>query len=317
MKTNVDTLSPITTSSGLPLNASLFTVFLCILFGANAVAIKVSLAGVGVFTTAGIRFGSAAIVILLWALYARKPLKITRRQLQQLIILALVFFVQLSFFYLGLSKTTASHGTLIANALPFFVMILAHFYIPGDTITVKKIIGLILGFSAVVILFFDNIALTADFLQGDLLVLVAVLVWSGNVIYIKKVIDQFHPIQITLYTMMLAAPMFFISGFFLDGDMVSYVDVSIIGSLLYQALVTASFGMVAWYTMIGKYGATALHSFIFIMPISGVFLGIALLNEPLTAHLIISIILVVTGLIVINRQRHPLPQETRENMRSI
>jgi len=307
LKTNIDSLSPITTSSELPLDASLFTVFLCILFGANAVAIKVSLVGVGVFTTAGIRFGAASIVILLWALYAGKPLKIKRTQLQQLIILALIFFVQLSFFYLGLSKTTASHGTLIANVLPFFVMILAHFFIPDDTITLKKIVGLILGFSGVVILFFDNLVLTTDALHGDLLVLLAVLVWSGNAIYIKKVINHFHPIQITLYTMMLAAPMFFVSGFFLDGDMVSYVDTPIVSSLLYQTLVTASFGMVAWYTMIRKYGATALHSFIFIMPISGVFLGVVLLNEPVTANLIISIIFVVTGLIVVNRQQHPLP----------
>lgn len=307
LKTNANTLIPITTSNELPLDASLFTVFICILFGANAVAVKVSLVGIGVFTTAGIRFGTASIAILLWALYARKPLAIKPSQVKQLVILALIFFVQLSFFYLGLSKTTASHGTLIANVLPFFVMILAHFFIPGDTITVKKIVGLILGFSGVVILFFDNIALTADVLRGDLLILFAVLVWSGNVIYIKKVIDQFHPVQITLYTMMLAAPMFFVSGVLFDGEMVSYVDVPIIGSLLYQAFVTASFGMVAWYTMIRKYGATALHSFIFIMPISGVFFGVVLLNEPITANLMISIIFVVTGLIVVNRQRHYLP----------
>ena len=36
--------------------AGLFTVFLCILFGSNAVAIKISFSGLGVFTTAAIRF---------------------------------------------------------------------------------------------------------------------------------------------------------------------------------------------------------------------------------------------------------------------
>lgn len=37
--------------------AAVFTLCLCTLFGANAVAIKISLSGLGVFTTAGLRFG--------------------------------------------------------------------------------------------------------------------------------------------------------------------------------------------------------------------------------------------------------------------
>jgi drug/metabolite transporter (DMT)-like permease len=276
--------------------------FLCILFGANAVAIKISLTGLGVFTTAGIRFGIAAIAIFLWALCTGRSLAVTKIQFRQLIILALFFVVQLTLFYFGQSKTTASHGTLIANVLPFIVMILAHYFIPGDRINLKKISGLVLGFAGVVLLFFDNIALTGDALQGDLLILLAVLVWGFHVVYIKNVIEGFHPIQITLYPMSMAAPLFLLAGFFFDGKMISFIDASIIKAMLYQTFVTASFGLVAWNTMIRRFGATALHSFVFIMPISGVFLGVTLLNEPVTANLIGAIILVVTGLLIVNKK---------------
>lgn len=276
--------------------------FLCILFGANAVAIKISLTGLGIFTTAGIRFGISAIAIFLWALCTGRSLAITKIQFRQLIILALFFFVQLTLFYFGQSKTTASHGTLIVNVLPFIVMILAHYFIPGDRINLKKISGLVLGFAGVVLLFFDNIALTGDVLQGDLLVLLAVLVWGFHVVYIKNVIEGFHPIQVTLYPMSMAAPLFLLAGFFLDGEMISFIDASIIKSMLYQTFVTASFGLVAWNTMVRKFGATALHSFVFIMPISGVFLGVTLLDEPITINLMGSIILVVTGLLIVNKK---------------
>ncbi len=289
------------TSHGLPLGASLFSMFLCMLFGANAVAIKISLTGLGVFTTAGIRFSIAALVIFLWSLITNCPLAVTRSQLRKLAILPIFFFIQLSLFYFGQSKTTASHGTLIANVLPFVVMILAHCFIPGDTINLKKVTGLLLGFAGVLVLFFDNAALTGDALQGDVLILCAVLVWGCHVVYIKKIIEDFHPIQITLYPISIAAPMFLLSGFLWDGEMVRFIDASIIKAMLYQALVTASFGFVAWNTMIQKFGATALHAFVFIMPLSGVFLGVTLLGEPITTNLICSIILVVTGLIVVNR----------------
>ncbi|WP_240744167.1 DMT family transporter [Desulfopila sp. IMCC35006] len=293
----------------LPLRASLFTTFLCILFGANAVAIKISLTGLGVFTNAGMRFGIAALVIYLWARYTGKPLAVKRNQVHQLVILAMFFFVQLSLFYFGQNKTTASHGTLITNVLPFVVMILAHYCIPGDTINLRKVSGLVLGFAGVLVLFFDHTVLTGDALRGDLFILLAVLVWGCHVVYMKKVIEGFHPIQVTLYPVSLAAPLFLLSGFLWDGEMVRFIDASIIKAMLYQTLVTAAFGFVAWNTMIQKFGATALHSFVFIMPVSGVFLGVTLLGEPVTANLICAIVLVVTGLIVVNRvSRNRLPR---------
>ena len=300
-------LVPLATSHGLPFGASVFTMFLCMLFGANAVAIKISLTGLGIFTTAGVRFSCAAIIIFIWARSTGKPLAVTYTQIRQLIILALFFFVQLTLFYFGQSKTTASHGTLITNVLPFVVMLLAHYFIPGDTINLRKVSGLILGFTGVLVLFFDNAVLTGDALQGDLLVLLAVLVWGCHVVYIKRIIEGFHPIQVTLYPISMAAPMFLLCGFFLDNEMVRFIDSSIIKAMLYQTIVTASFGFLAWNTMIRKFGATALHSFVFIMPVSGVFLGITLLDEPITANLIGAIVLVVTGLIVVNKMSTSRP----------
>jgi drug/metabolite transporter (DMT)-like permease len=294
--------SPPATSDGLPLGASLFTIFLCILFGANAVAIKISLTGLGVFTTAGIRFGIAAMVIVLWAMCTGRPLAVHKNQVRQLVTLALFFFVQLSLFYFGQNKTSASHGTLISNVLPFVVMLLAHRFIPGDIINLKKVSGLLLGFAGVLLLFFDKVALTGDALLGDLLILLGVLVWGCHVVYIKKIIEGFHPIQVTLYPISMAAPLFLVCGFLFDGEMIRFVDASVVKAMLYQIFVTASFGFVAWNTMIRRFGATALHSFVFIMPLSGVFLGVTLLGEPLTVNLIGSIVLVVTGLLVVNRK---------------
>lgn len=308
VKTHVKALHPQLASHGLPLGASFFTAFLCILFGANAVAVKISLTGLGVFTTAGLRFGTAAIVLLVWAVCTGKPLAVNRRQFGHLALLAAIFFAQLSLFYFGQNKTTASHGTLISNILPFMVMLLAHVFIPGDSINRKKLFGLIVGFAGVVVLFFDNVALSGDALRGDLLIFLAVMVWSCHVVYIKTIIGGFNPFQITLYPMAMAAPIFLFCGSLFDGEMIRFIDAAIFKSMIYQIFVTASFGFVAWNTMISRFGATALHSFVFIMPISGVFLGVVLLDEPVTANLVGAIVLVVTGLIVVNRIKAALPQ---------
>lgn len=285
----------------LPLSASLYSVFLAILFGANAVTMKVSLAGLGPFTNAGLRFSVAALCILLWSTTVGIPLRVKKEHRGSLVLLGMVFFFQLSFFYFGMKKTTATHGTLIANLLPFVVMVLAHFFIPGDRVVLKKALGLVLGFFGILVLISDVGTAAAGNLTGDLFILAAVLIWGCNAVYTKRVIAHYHPVQITLYPMMIASVLFLLNGYFWDQPMVKTITPSVIAGLFYQTFVTASFGMVAWNTMIRKYGATSLHSFVFIMPLSGVLLGVLLLGEPLTLRLIASMILVVTGLIIVNR----------------
>lgn len=287
----------------MPFNASLFTVFLTVLFGANAVAVKVGFAGVGVFSSAGIRFGLAAIAIALWATWSGRSLRITGNQAVHLLAISIFFTVQVALFYTGLSKTTASHGTLIANFLPFIVLILAHYFIPGETFTLRKVIGVLLGFCGVMLLVFADQGVDTDIRTGDFIILSAVLIWGINAIYIKKVITTIHPVLVTLYPMVFGAPCLLLAGAFFDDIMVTYIDVSIAFSFFYQSFITASFGYVAWNTMVREYGTSIVHSFVFIMPVSGVFFGVILLGEPVTVTLICSIMLIAAGIVVISHRK--------------
>ncbi len=287
----------------LTVKAAALTILICVLFGANPVAIKFSLTGLGAFTAAGIRFSIAAVVIFLWARVKKIPLKLNKKQLGQMVILAAIFVVQLSCFYNGLGKTTASHGALISNVLPFIILVLAHFFIPGDTISLKKGIGITLGFIGVLFLLFDEQDLTGDFKKGDLIILAAVFLWGTSAVFVKRIIDKYNVIQITIYPMIFGIPFFFLGGFLWDGQMIQMINPTIIKALLYQSIITASFGFIAWNSLLQKFGATALHSFIFIMPLTGVLFGVLLLKEPITPNLIISIAFIVAGVIIVNLRR--------------
>jgi drug/metabolite transporter (DMT)-like permease len=90
--------------------------------------------------------------------------------------------------------------------------------------------------------------------------------------------------------------------------MISHIDAKIIGAMVYQSFVTASFGFVVWMSLLQKYGAVALHSFIFIMPVTGVLLGGLILGEPITINILIAMLLIVTGILIIHfRQKKPIP----------
>ncbi len=288
--------------------AASFTVFICMLFGANAVAIKISLEGLGVFTTAGIRFGIASVAIFLWARITGRSFEIKKEQILQLFVISIVFTVQLSLFYLGLSKSNASRGTLLVNFQPFFTLFLAHFFIPGDRITKRKIMGILLGFAGVAFVFLEKKGIASDFKVGDVMILAAAFLWSCNAVYTKRIISAFKPFQIALFPMIFSVPFFFLEGVLWDHHMIAFIDSKIIGAMLYQSLVTASFGFVVWNSLLQRYGAVALHSFIFIMPITGVLLGGLILGEPITINILIAMLLIVAGILITHiKQKKPIP----------
>lgn len=288
--------------------AASFTVFICMLFGANAVAIKISLEGIGVFTTAGIRFAIASVAIFLWAKITGRSFKINKDQILQLLVISIVFTIQLSLFYLGLSKSNASRGTLLVNFQPFFTLFLAHFFIPGDRITKRKIMGILLGFAGVAFVFLEKKGVTSDFEVGDVMILAAAFLWSCNAVYTKRIISAYKPFQIALFPMIFSVPFFFLEGVLWDHHMITFIDSKIIGAMVYQSLVTASFGFVVWNSLLQRYGAVALHSFIFIMPITGVLLGGLILGEPLTVNILIAMLLIVAGILMTHiKQKKPIP----------
>ena len=284
----------------LPLSAVVFTIFLCIIFGSNAVAVKIAFSGIGVFTSAAIRFGIAAVAIFLWARLTGQTILLKKGQIHQVLIFSLLFTVQLSLFYLGLSKSNASRGTLLANLVPFFILFLAHFFIPGDRITKRKFCGILLGFAGVIFMFIDEEAIHAGFRTGDLIILSAVSIWSCATVYLKRIIGTFSPFQLVMYSTLFSVPLFLMAALLWDKAMIFQLNAPVIGAILYQSLITASFGFVAWNTMLKKYGAVSLHSFMFIMPIAGVALGGLVLGEPITLKILLALVFIALGILVVH-----------------
>ena len=280
-------------------SSALLAVLLCGAFGANAVAIKMSLSGLGPFTAAGSRFLIASMTIFIWARATGRSIRVGRNQVFTLFIIWVLFSSQISLMYLGIHLTNASRATLITNLQPFFVLFLAHLFIREERITPRKTMGLLLGFGGVCLVFLEEKGVGDQFRTGDILIVLTTLLWAANSVYTKKVIHIFSPYLVVLYPMLFSIPLFFVGGLLWDEPMVGDVNFKIAAALLYQALVAAAFGFIAWNTLLRRHGAVALNSYNFLMPIAGVFCGWWLLGEPLTVKIWLALALVTAGIVVI------------------
>jgi|SaaInl8_200m_RNA_FD_contig_123_12550_length_1993_multi_2_in_0_out_1_3 drug/metabolite transporter (DMT)-like permease len=279
--------------------ACLAPIFLCILFGASPVAVKLTLTGLGPFTSAGVRFSMALPVIWLWAIFTGQSFRIPRKHILDIIFISLIFTTQMSCYYKGISSSTASRSILIVNFQPFLVLFLAHFFIPGERITLKNFLGITLGFSGICFLFLKKNALVSDFHHGDLITLLSALCWAANIIYTKLVLKNLQPFHTVLYPMAISIPFFFLAGFLWDDFMITKTGPKVLGALLYQVLIVTAFGFVTWNALLKKYGPGALNTFFFILPVAGVFFGGLILNEPITLKMLIALLFIVSGIIVV------------------
>lgn len=284
---------------GWTLYSVAMAVFLSAAFGANTVAIKISVSGLGPFTTAGIRFLIASLAIFVWARATGRSFQVHRDQVQPLLVIFLFFFSQISSLYLGINRTNASRAALISNLQPFFVLFLAHFFIPNDRINFRKAVGLLLGFTGVCFVFLEREGVTEGFQIGDVLMLLSTSLWAVSTVYTKTVLHRLSPHFIAFYQMAVSVPLFFLCGLVWDQPMIGALNAKVVIAVLYQALVAAAFGFIAWNTLLQRHGAVILNSFNFILPMAGVFLAWWLLNEPLTVKILLALLFITAQMLVL------------------
>ncbi len=283
----------------LSLFAAGMAAFLCALWGANTVAIKFSLLGMGPFTSAAVRFGISAGFLWAWAKISGQSLKPAAGQLRPLMVNSLLFFVQLSLVYVGFTMTSASRGALLTNLQPFFLLFLAHFFLSGDRITWLKLLGLILGFTGAACVLLDRYDSSRNLMAGDLLLLVSTIVWACSAAYTKHLVRSSSSIQIVFYQLLFAVPLFALGAPLWDTPMIIRIDFGIAAAIVFQVVLTTSFAFVAWTRLMQTYGAVALHSFVFLIPVSGVFLAAIILDEPMTRMILLALVLITAGILIV------------------
>jgi drug/metabolite transporter (DMT)-like permease len=76
-----------------------------------------------------------------------------------------------------------------------------------------------------------------------------------------------------------------------------------VGSMIYQTVWVVCVTFALWYALIVRYSASRLSAFTFLSPLFGVAAGHVVLGDPITPAFAIAVVLVITGLILVNRPR--------------
>jgi drug/metabolite transporter (DMT)-like permease len=290
-----------------PLNAFavLLTVALCFSWGFNQVAVKLAIAEVPPLIQAAIRSTGAALIVAAWARLKSVPLLDRDRTLLPGIIAGVLFGAEFLLIYRGLLWTTASRAVLFIYLAPFFVVLGARWFLPGDRFGLSQWIGLALSFAGMVVAFgLPTPAADPRQLIGDIMMVAAAAAWAATTLVIKaSALARASSEKTLLYQLVVSAPMLALGVVVFGERMTAMPSLVPLASLAYQTVWVVSVTFMLWFALIVHYSASRLSVFTFLTPLFGVAAGYLVLGEPLTLAFAAAVALVAAGLILVNRPR--------------
>ena len=284
----------------------------CLLWGSAFPSIKIGyeLFSIGVDDTfekiifAGFRFFLSSMMIFLFCLATKRTLKVKKSDFKKLIFLGLIqTAIQYTFFYIGLSNTSGTKGSILASTSTFFAVILAHFFYDEDKLNMRKITGVALGFIGVSIVNISGNSIQGGFtLVGDGFVIISSLMGALGGIYTKKIAKDIDPFLVSGYQLFTGSLFLIIAGFLGVEKGITFT-IEGFGLILYLGFISAAaFSM--WTILLKYNGVGKISIYKFTIPIFGVFLSYIFLGERLLgANVVLSIILVAASIILINLDR--------------
>ncbi|MBG99316.1 MAG: hypothetical protein CMN58_03090 [Solibacterales bacterium] len=287
------------------LSTALFTLGICILWGGNVVAIKFGLIAFPPFWSAFWRFLICCIVVFLWSHWRGLSLLPQRSEIRQLGILGCLFTVQIASLNLGVNWTSPAYGVVLLNANPIFANLLAHFVVPGDRLSVRRVIALLMAFGGICIVFLGNPVetLAERPMMGNLLVILTSFLLGIRVVYTNRLVQSIEPVRAVFWQAMGSLPVFLLCGWLFEPPLLSsFVPLASLLAVAYQGVIVAGFCFVGWTILLKHHSPSKLSMFGFVSPIFGVLFSGLFFGEPITSRLWIGLIAVTLGIFLVTRQ---------------
>ncbi|MDP6984327.1 MAG: DMT family transporter [Candidatus Latescibacteria bacterium] len=266
------------------------------LWGGNQVAIKAGLEGMPPVAMAVARFALGLGIVFIAAAIARISVLRVGGQWRGLVELSLLFTAQIVLLNIGSHHTTSSRAIVLISAYPFFTALFAHLLIPGDRLSFRQVMGMVLAFAGIVTLFAGSLSLTETaWLLGDALVLGSGVLLGLRQVVIKRLVHDLHPYQVLFWQAAFGLPLFIIGSAIFESTVdIEWTRRAVLG-VLYQGLIVAGACFIILVTLLSRHPASRLGVFGFITPVVGVVLSMWVMDEALSMVVVASMAMVASG----------------------
>ncbi len=282
-----------------------YLVTMAVMWGTAFLFTKVAVASIppasvaaGRLTVAAVALGSAAI--LSGATFPRDASRWSSF-LGMAVIGHAIPFVLISWGQVSVDSGVA--GVLMAG-MPLTTVVLAHYFVEGETLHRRTLVGFGLGFAGIVVLVgpsaFGRFGGGSEALLRQAAILGAAVCYACNTILARRTLPT-APLVVASVGMGVASVITIAFALFVDGPPTFTAPVRAMAAVTHLGLVPTALAMAMYYRVIASAGPTFLALSNYLIPLVAVTAGIIVLGEQPTWSLIAALCLVLAGIAVARR----------------
>ena len=284
--------------------ASLATLIL--IWGTTWAAIRIGLRGIPPLTGVALRFAIASTALFsLTPVFGVKLGRAPNERWLWCVNGLLTFALPYGILYWAEQWVPSGLAAVLFATFPLLTAVIAHFLLPGERLTARGIVGILIGFAGVAVIFsedFHTLGGSKVATAAAILLISPVSAAFGGVA-VKRWGAGVHPISTSAVPMGLTAVLMGILAFFLEsGRPVTFNTPSIL-ALLYLALCGSALPFTLYFWLLKHQTATSMSLINYVTPVIAVSVGTLFLNELFTVRIVIGAVLVILGVGVVLRKK--------------
>lgn len=289
---------------------------LAAIWGTTWLAIKLVVAEMPPVTAAGLRFGTAAVLLALYARRRGRHLgwsQIPPADRRLLLVLSLLMFsVPYALIFFGEQYIESALTSILFSIAPAFTLVFDSWRSRRNLATGERLVGLSLAFSGILFIFVPRLAGPPAEMWGGLAVIGAAAASSWAMVLAKHHGGHLDTLTSTTWQMGLGAAWLLLAalplewlGWAHDGrPALTAASAQAWLALFYLAAFGSCITFVLFYGLLKQMAAVQLSSLAFITPAVAVFAGWLALGEVLGMEALLGAAVVLLGVALIHR---PLP----------
>ncbi|HSH00827.1 MAG TPA: DMT family transporter [candidate division Zixibacteria bacterium] len=281
---------------------NLLIVALCLIWGATWVAIKIGLSDSPPFYGAAFRFLIATFTLAIIVSLGRRKLPKNGRTLVWIVISGLLMYVgSYAVVYYVEQYINAALASILFASFPFFVAIGAHFHLDNERLTFMRLIGLVVGFAGVVVVFSGGVtAPETTHWWAPIVMILSPLTAAVASIIVKRHLTSDDPSSVNFLQMAVGSAALFALAAGTENLTDFHWTAAATGAVVFLALFGSVFTFVTYYHLLRTMEATKLALIAFVTPLVASLLDYLVLGATLSTATMIGAALVLVGIYLVN-----------------
>ena len=281
-------------------------ILLAVIWGSAFFNIKIATYSYEPFTLALVRVIFASIPLLL--LCKLKKIKIEAFSYNWKLY-ALIGLCNISIPFvliaIGTSMINSYLAAILMSTTPLSGSLLAHFFLKDEKLSLPKSLGVITGFSGIVLLFFDKVIINSEnYLYALITILGSTFYCIGGLLTLKLKDKKNENVttSTTLWSVIFLLPFSLV----IETPWNSSPTLASTISLLYLGVVATGFAWLIRFRILTVNGLVFQTQVAYLIPIFGVFFGYFLMDEVITWRVMISLSIIIFGIYIVKKNNKGL-----------